>query len=379
MLHLAVIFISVFFFSLHFAATLYINSSFLAHFFSLKFVGLWYVAGALGNIILFFKAPHLLNRWGVRKFLFIFLWLTLLATIGAAFAVRTIDAAIFFLVYAASAPMVYYALDLMLEERSSNRKTGEIRGIYLTILNIAIAMGPLLIIITGTEGRFRAFYLAAALTLIPLFILTYLFLRPKHPRAHYSGHSLPIRLWFRRRSVRNVTIARLILEFFFAFMAIYVPIYLHTYIGFSWYEIGIIFSIMLLPFIIFEWPAGELADKKFGEKEIMSLGFLIMFGALTFMPSLDKMIVAWTVALFISRIGAAFIEITTESYFFKQIGPTDSGLISIFRLARGFGLISGASAGALAIAFWPFESIFLVLAFASLLGWRVSSRLRDTR
>ncbi|MEK7147744.1 MAG: MFS transporter, partial [Patescibacteria group bacterium] len=161
--------------------------------------------------------------------------------------------------------------------------------------------------------------------------------------------------------------------------AIYVPIYLHTYIGFSWYEIGIIFSIMLLPFIIFEWPAGELADKKFGEKEIMSLGFLIMFGALTFMPSLDKMIVAWTVALFISRIGAAFIEITTESYFFKQIGPTDSGLISIFRLARGFGLISGASTGALAIAFWPFESIFLVLAFASLLGWRVSSRLRDTR
>jgi MFS family permease len=378
MLRLVVIFIAVFFFSLHFAATLYINSSFLQHFFSLRAVGLLYVVGAIGNILLFLKAPALLNRFGIRKFLFIFLWLTLGSTVGAAYAFSAVDAGIFFIIYAVCAPMVYYALDLLLEERSPDRKTGEIRGIYLTLLNIAIAAGPLLITVMGTDGKFRAFYLAAAIILIPLFILIFFFLGRNFGRG-YSGHSLPFRLWWRRHSVRRVTVSRLILEFFYGMMAIYTPIYLHTHIGFSWTEIGIIFSIMLLPFILFEWPAGELADRKFGEKEIMSLGFFITLISLLFMPSLDKAIVAWTIALFCSRIGASFIEITTESYFFKQVSSRDMGLISIFRLARSVGLIFGAGAGALAIYLWPMSSIYFVLAIACFAGWRVSRRLVDTK
>ena len=123
-MHLVVIFLSVFFFSLHFAATLYINSSFLEHFFSLKGVGLLYIFGALGNILLFLKAPTLLNKFKVRGFLFIFLLLTLGSTIGAAFATTNLDAALFFLIYAGAAPMVYYALDLLLEQRSVNKRTG---------------------------------------------------------------------------------------------------------------------------------------------------------------------------------------------------------------------------------------------------------------
>ena len=378
MLHLVVIFLAVFFFSLHFAATLYINSSFLEHFFPLSQIGFWYVAGALFNIILFFKAPRFINRWGVRKFLFVFLWLTLIATIGAAFAFSPVDAAIFFIIYMGSAPMVFYALDLLLEEHSPTRKTGEIRGIYLTLINVAIALGPLLITIMGTDELFRAFYLAAAIILVPLFILVYFFLKAKSHRDH-SNHSLPLRLWWRRKAVRNVTFSRFILEFFYALMTIFVPIYLHTQIGFNWTEIGLIFAIMLLPFILFEWPAGELADKKFGEKEIMSLGFFIMLLSLVAMPYLGKELVHWIIFLFISRIGAAFIEITTESYFFKLVSADDTGLISIFRLGRSFGLIIGAGAGALAIALWGFPSIFWVLAISSAIGWRSSRRLVDTR
>lgn len=378
MLHLVVIFLAVFFFSLHFAATLYINSSFLEHFFPLSQIGFWYVAGALFNMILFFKAPRLINRWGVRKFLFVFLWLTLIATIGAAFAFSPLDAAIFFIIYAACSPMVFYALDLMLEEHSPTKKTGEIRGIYLTLISIAIALGPLLITIMGTEELFRAFYLAAGIILLPLITLVYFFLRAKSHK-HHSGHSLPLGLWWRKRGVRRVTLCRFILEFFYALMTIFVPIYLHTLIGFNWTEIGVIFAIMLLPFIIFEWPAGELADKKFGEKEIMSLGFFIMLLSLVFMPYLDKNLIYWAIFLFISRIGAAFIEITTESYFFKQVGPEDSGLISIFRLSRSFGMILGAGVGGVVIALSPFSSIFWILVLSSIIGWRSSRRLVDTR
>lgn len=379
MLHLVIIFIAVFIFSVHFAATLYINSSFLEHFFSLKAVGLLYVAGSLTNILLFIRAPKLLNHWGVRKFLFVFLWLTLFATLGAAYAFSPLDAGILFIIYAASSPMVYYALDLVLEERSPNRITGEIRGVYLTLINTAIAIGPLLITVIGTDDMFRSFYIAAAIVLIPLVVLAYFFLWPKHKPSYYSSHELPLREWFRRKKVMRVTSARWCLEFFYALMTIYTPIYLHSNIGFNWTEIGVILSIVLLPFILFEYPAGELADKKYGEREIMSLGFLITLSALLFLPLLEKNIILWIALLFISRIGAAFIEITTESYFFKQISAEDSGLISIFRLARSMGLIIGAGIGALTLSFYPFKSIFIILALVCFLGWRVSRKLVDTK
>ena len=378
MLRFVVVFISVFFFSLHFAATLYINSSFLENFFPLNTLGIWYVLGAIGSIYLFFKAPAMLNRLGMRRFLFLFLFFTFLATIGAAFAFSPVDAAIFFLLYAACAPMVFYGLDLILEEISSNRRTGEIRGLYLTLLNVAIATGPLLITVVGTGEMFRSFYLAAAFILVPLWAFIFFFLWPKRRNEPYQGHSLPFRQWWRSKSVRRATLARLILEFFFAFMTIYMPIYLHEVIGFSWTQIGVIFSIMLLPFILFQWPAGALADRKYGEKEIMATGFGITFVSLLFMPSLGASAILWTIVLFISRVGAAFIEITTETYFFKKIDATDTGLLSIFRLARPGGIIFGAIIGSLALHYLSFPTMFFVLAFVVLLGLLQVRKLKDT-
>jgi MFS family permease len=378
MLRMVVIFFAVFLFSLHFAATLYINSSFLEHFFTLEMVGFWFILGALANIIIFFKAPALLRALGLRRFIFVFLILTFVATIGAAYAFSPVDAAIFFIIYAASATMVYYALDLMLEDISTNKRTGELRGLYLTLLNTAIAIGPLLITAVGTDGKFKYFYLTAAVILIPLMALLFFFFKPRHRREAFPNHSLHFRSWWRRNDIRRVTLARLVLEIFYGFMTIYMPIYLHTRIGFAWFEIGIIFSIMLLPFLIFEWPAGVLADRKYGEKEIMSLGFTITAGALLFMPFIGKDALWWVAVLFTSRIGAAFIEVTTETYFFKKISVNDTGFLGIFRLGRPFGIISGSALGALSLMFLPFNQIFFIISACVLLGLRQSLKIRDT-
>lgn len=373
-----VIFIAEFVFSLHFAATLYINSSFLEHFFPLEMIGALYVLGAIASLLLFFRAPNLLNRWGNRKFMFIFLFLTLAATIGAAYAMGPIDALLFFILYAAVSPMIFYALDVLVEEITTNRKTGQIRGLYLTVLNAAIALGPVLIALVPIDNKFKYFYLAAAAVLLPLFVLG-LFLKSRHARKRYQPHSLPFRHWWRSKSVRRVTIARFILEFFYGLMIIYTPIYLHDVIGFAWNEIGTIFAIMLLPFVLFEWPVGALADKETGEKEIMSLGFGVMGISLLFMPFLGHNIVHWTIILFLSRIGAAFTEITTESYFFKRINSEDTGLISIFRLGRSVGLIVGAAASAAILHFFSLSAIFVMLAAFSFLGQGISRKIVDTR
>ena len=161
-------------------------------------------------------------------------------------------------------------------------------------------------------------------------------------------------------------------------MVIYTPIYLHSWLGFSWSELGIIFTVALLPFIFFEWPVGELADRFFGEKEIMSLGLFITGTSLLVMPFLGKVFFVWMIILFLSRVGASFIEITTESYFSKQIDASDTGLLSIFRLARPVSIVFGAALGAVSLNLFSFEKIFFVLAVVIFFGLKESLYLKDT-
>ena len=111
----------------------------------------------------------------------------------------------------------------------------------------------------------------------------------------------------------------------------------------------------------------------------MSIGFLITALSLVVMPFLGKVFMAWLVILFISRVGASLIEIMTESYFFKHVGPKDTGLISIFRLTRPVSTILGAGAGILALSVLSFEQVFFVLATVILFGLKISLSLKDTK
>jgi predicted MFS family arabinose efflux permease len=135
---------------------------------------------------------------------------------------------------------------------------------------------------------------------------------------------------------------------------------------------------MLLPFILLEWPTGEIADRFFGEKEIMGIGFVFTIGALVFMPFIGKVFSLWMLILLLSRVGASLIEITTESYFFKQVDASDTALMSIYRLARPAGIILGSLVGALSLSLLSFDKIFFVAALVVLVGLRESLLIEDT-
>lgn len=372
------IYLANFFFSLHFAITLYINSSFLKHFLSTPTIGLLYVIGAIGNTFLFFQAPRILKAIGGGAFFFLSLMATLVASIGAAFSTTPFWAVIFFLLYASVAMMIYYNLDLLLEEVSPEGETGEIRGVYMTMDNAAVMGGPLLISLLGEGRNFSQIYLASAALLIPIFLLLAFGLRLRHPKAG-MGKNLPWSAWKENFNLRRITYARFTLELFYALMTIFVPIYLHEKLNFDWTQIGIIFTVMLMPFILIEWPAGELADRRLGEKEMLLLGFF--FAGLSVIPMvfLGKTAFYWTVFLFLSRVGASLIEIMTETYFFKHVNQEDTGLISIFRLSRPGGLIAGALIGALTVTLYSYNALFLILAIILFFGMIESVRLVDTR
>jgi MFS family permease len=162
-------------------------------------------------------------------------------------------------------------------------------------------------------------------------------------------------------------------------MVIYVPLYLIEYIHFDWKEIGALFTIMLLPFVLFEIPAGWISDKKLGEQEMMIGGFLIATGAIVAIPFLHNAFLSWAVVLFISRVGASLVEVTTESYFFKKIGAKDSDLLSIFRMTRSVSYLVTPAIVVVTFLALSFQYSFLILALITLSGILFASRIRDTK
>lgn len=382
MTRLVPVFVANFFFSLSFGALLFLNSSLLGQFFGPDTISFLFLVGAIGNTILFLSAPILIERFGKRLLLFLSLILVGLSTVVLALATNALAVVISFVVYASLVHMVFYYFDIFLEELSLDTKTGEIRGAYIALIHFGLIAGLLVLTFLAVDNVFQPIYLAAAgLIIFPLLIAVFSFKSPS-PGWHNLHHRHEWQLfksWWKVKGVRRVTLARLALEFFYTSMIIYTPLYLHGVLGFEWNVIGIMFIIMLLPFILFQWLVGMLADHFLGEKEFMIIGFLFIGASLLFMPYLGINAIWWTVALFCSRVGASFIEITTDSYFFKHVDATDTGFLSIFRLTRPASVILGAILGAITLNLFSLEKIFFVIAVVVFFGLKESLLLRDTR
>lgn len=374
------VFLTCFFLSLHSGAILYTNSSLLENFFSPAVVSFLFLLGAVGNIILFFYIPKLIRKFGNKSITTLFLIVSALSTFLMAVSSSPAVVAISFVLYSSLLTIVFYCLDIFLEEISDDTMTGEIRGAWLTIVHLGLIVGLItLSALSGVGDVLKPVYIAASLLFVPA-IFFVLFFQPDPEASGPKHHSmLPFKAWWKMKSVRRATLARFSLEFFYTFMTIYTPLYLHTVLGFEWSVIGVIFAVALVPFLFLQWPAGKLADLFIGEKEILIVGFLFIGFSLLFMPFLSAGVVVWATVLFCSRIGASLVETMTDSYFFKHVNAEDVGLLSIFRLTRPASVILGSAAGAIALNFLSFDKLFYILAVVAFFGLKEALLIRDTK
>ena len=304
-----------------------------------------------------------------------------LATVGLIVVRNPILAAIYFLIHLEAIALIYFNFDIFMESATKDEgKTGEIRAAYLTMANITIVLAPLVISFILVNNNYSLVYLFSALLLLPLYKLI------KKLKTAKTGSIKHIRLvetildYRKDRDLYNISMSGFLLQSFYAFMVIYTPIYLVKHIGFSWSEIGVMFTIMLLPFVFFELPVGELADRRYGEKEFLTIGFIIM-GLCTLVMSFltYKSFIAWTIILFLSRVGASFVEITTESYFFKHVDQDKTDIISFFRISRPVSFIIVPLVFALSLQFISFQYIFTIVGAFMIIGTHYSLALHDTR
>jgi hypothetical protein len=363
----------------------YSNSTYLERFTTPEAIGLLYTIGSVLSIATFLSMSCILRTTGNTAFTFITAVLVLLALLVMGIARESSVVMGAFVVFLVTSPLLYLSIDVFSEALIGENEsgTGTKRGIALSLMSLAGALGPFLLffIVGNDDANLTRTYLAAAAVGVMFTALVAIHFRRFTDPPYRDVPILPtLRSFLGSQRLRTAFFTHLALQVFFAWAIIYIPLYLATEIGLSWDILGTIIGLGLLAYVLFEWPIGYLADHHWGEKEMMALGFLIIILTLSWMSFVTiASAVVWAAIMFINRAGAALVEVTTESYFFKHTNGGDANYISIFRLTRPLGLLLGSLIGSVALLALPFNLIFVVFALTLVPAMLLTLTLKDTR
>ncbi len=377
-----VIYLLGFIWALAMALPTYIQSSFLEEIVGVDKVGLYFTIATALAMVVMLGYYQLIKRFSNLMVTICVLLITGLSMIALRQQIGALIVGLFFTLQYIGFNLLIINLDIFLENITTNSQTGKIRATFLTIINTAWAVSPILMGQIAERFDFGTFYLIAGCLLLPTILILLFQKKQLSLRVSYQDRN-PIDTFFsviKNKDLRNVFCLRLGLNYFYAIMVLYAPIYLHQQIGFSWTELGFLFTIMLLPFIIFQLPAGTLADRFFGEKEISILGIGIMIIAILFffLVRTDSFL-AWAIILFGSRVGAALLEVMTETYFFKKVNVKDIGIINGFRVIGPAGYLIATFIAFVFLRFVPLEHIFLFLLAGLMCMLIPAIAIKDTK
>ncbi|MCK9351898.1 MAG: MFS transporter [Candidatus Paceibacterota bacterium] len=375
------VYLATFFLSLHYSIGLYVDSSYLAQFFGDTNINVIYFMGSLATMLALIVAPKFLRRFGNYTMAIMVSILEIVSLLSLALVDSPFLVVIIFVCHVMAVSILSYNLDIFIEHGSENETTGETRGLFLTIMNLAVFFGPISAGFILSDHQFWKIYVISAILILPaLFIIARKLSQFCDPEYKDISLTEMFTIAWKNKNIRYISIANFLLQFFYSWMIIYMAIYLSGYMHFKWEEIGLIFGIMLLPFIFLQFPLGEIADRRFGEKEILVIGFLVTAfstASLSFLVQ-DTSILIWATILFITRVGAAAIEIMTETYFFKQIEASEMCLISFFRHTRPLSFITGTASASIFLYFFDIQYLFVTLGVIMLSGIYFALQIEDT-
>lgn len=362
------------------AFLIYILSSYFSELTGVGNIGLFYFVAYSGVFFSLFYLQPLIRAIGKARSLYLFLGITILASVFLTRMEISWLAAMLVLVFIITTNLIWVVLDILLEGFSKDRMSGRIRGLHLTILNAGLLAAPFLSTVALERFHFEGIFFLLVIGYIFVFLVVLIGFRNDNA-VYQQKLSLrhTIHKMFYQKNLLRIYAISFALEFFYVMMIVYMPLYLRS-LQFSWQDIGIIFTIMLIPFVLLQYPLGILADKRMGEKELLVSSIAIVFGStfvLGFLGAQDLWL--WAAVLFTTRIGVAGIEILRDSYFYKQIDGEDLDVIAFFRTARPVANIIGAVLSAGLLFFFPLTSIFFMVAGVVFLSLFVALSLRDTR
>jgi MFS family permease len=361
-------------YALHYGIPLYATSSYLHQYYSSSTVSLLYMLGSIAALLGSMSVAKYMRKFHTYGFTSGLVIAEMIILVAFGVTKSPYLLAPFFVVHFLLQTLLYICLNVFIESFSKHAETGSIRGLFLALLNIGILVSP---IIGGgilAISSFETLYIVAACMLIPfLFLVRIYFYHIEEPAYARVDMMQAFRNAWANKNIRAALIAEFIVQCFYAVMIIYSPIYLATIgIGLPIY-LTLILPFALIPLVVLPYELGYLADTKYGEKELM-IGGLLILAVTTFLCVITTSSnpAVWILILIGSRIGAAFVETMAFAYYFKKVSAEQASLTALFSNTT-----SGATivVGGLGILIGPFLSerpqlMFVILGCVIL--WSIS-------
>jgi MFS family permease len=379
-----VLFVGNFFFSMFAALPTFILLPYLSSFMGAAYAGLVIASGALVALIFFPFLPRLVARYGAQQLALIFAVAEMIALLALATAPGAVAAALLVTVSISLQPFLYYELDLLLEATMAGEgATGRIRALFLTAWNVGGLAAPLLMgALLADGGAYSRVFLAAGAMMVPFIVLFAARRLPRGETPRLSQMRDTLVCIMHDRDFAAVIFGHFLLYLFFIWAPFYVPAYLHIELGIPWSQLGWMFSIMLVPYVVLQYPTGWLADRLLGDKELMLIGFLIAGGALAavgFFSTATPLALILSV-LVTSRVGTALIESTTEGHFFRRVTEKDINSVSIFRGIWPLANLIAPVVGSVILIFGSYQLLFaLTGGFLVVAGVTATLLIKDFR
>lgn len=326
-------------------------------------VGVFYFIAYSGVLFSLLYLQPLIRSIGKARALYFGLGITILASVLLMRLPMTWSSIGVVLLFIVATNLIWVMLDILLESFSEDRRSGRIRGFYLTIMNAGLLAAPFLSTLTLERYQYEGVFFVLILGYMAVFLVTLIGFRQDNVVFQEKLRlRQTILKMLEKKNLFRIYFVSFAMEFFYAMMIVYTPLYLRS-LHFSWHEIGIIFTVMLLPFVFLQYPLGILADKRFGEKELLIGSIIIVILSTTILGFLGvQSFFVWGAALLVTRIGIAGIEVLRDSYFYKQIDGNHLDMIAFFRTARPAANVLGAVLSAILLLFFPLQSIFFLIA-----------------
>ncbi len=373
------LYIFSFIFSLHIALSAYINSTFLAQFIGENYVGLLFTAGSMATLILFLRSSKLLRNFGNKRITASFLILNMAGLMGMILFSNPIIVSLSFIVFNSTNTLTLFCIDIFIKHYGDPEAIGKTRGTYLTIENIAWMLAPLIAVFLITkEGGYKTIYIIAFMMVAVMASGLIISVRTFRDKTYEMTPFFKTFKYLRtKKNMFAVVAINFILQFFFAWMVVYTPIHLHQHIGLDWGPIGIIFTVMLAPFVFLGFPIGYIIDrKKIKKRTLLYVGFIItIISTVTISFISSPNVLLWAIVLFATRVGASIIQTTSDVYFFTHTLEEDANLLGIFRNMYPAAYIISPIVATLFFLVFPFKFLFLALGLFLFSGFYFIPRL----
>jgi len=260
-------------------------------------------------------------------------------------------------------------------ESVKKKELGQAEGIYVTFRNVGYIFGPLI-------GGFVAdrlgipFVFVVCITAAVIGLL--MFKTIKIPRLFHSHQEFNIisncKKFFSKKRMRLCYSIGGGFQLHWTLIYIFLPLYIVSN-GWPIYAVGVFLFLVSVPCAIMEYPIGRYVDRT-SHRTVIIMGYSIL-GAMSILAAFSGDIF-WTLSFFVgASVGAALLEGTCESYFFRIVPRNqEEPAYGTYKTKDDlFGTI-GKLVAATTLLWFSFNALFLVLGVVMLLYAWLSLKIK---